>query len=298
MSLRIAPAAALPQTPLALLRAEWRDVARAVWQEVRADNLTLVAAGVGFYALLAIFPAVAAVVALYGLVAAPETVREHLSLVSTILPTEAYQLLAEQVHALTTQAGTSLGFGFVIGLGLSLWSGSRAVLALMTAINIAYERQEQRGALLLNLLAAALTLAAIMVMLGAMALLGGLPAAVEARDAPAWVGWSILLLRWPPLGGIVLMALAVLYRFGAYRPGAPFEWLTPGAVLAMAFWLAASAGFSIYVANFGRYNETFGSLGAGVILLLWFYFSAFTVCVGAEINAEVDARLARYAKPA
>jgi membrane protein len=289
--------AALPETGktttrtfFRVLREDWRAVARAVWREIREDNLSLVAAGIGFYALLAIFPAVGAIVALYGLLADRATIGEHLSFIRGFLPRDAYQLLADQVRELTSGEGVTLGFGFLVGVAISMWSASRAVIALITAMNIAYEEAEERSFIFINLMALAFTLAAVIVMLGAMALLGGLPALLETLAWPSWVETLILLLRWPPLGALVLIALALLYRYGPSRPHAHVEWLTPGALLAMVFWLVASIGFSLYVTNFGKYNETFGSLAGGIILLLWFYVCAYAVCVGAEINAEIEFR--------
>lgn len=275
----------------AVLRDDWRGVARAVWKETREDNLSLVSAGVSFYAMLAIFPAIGAVVALYGLVADAATIGEHLSFMRSVLPRDAYQLLADQVRELTSKEDTKLGFGFAAALALSLWSASRAAIALVTAMNIAYEEAEERSFIAVNAMALLFTIGAVAVTLGAMAILGGLPAIVEKMHLPDWMAWLILLLRWPPLAAVVLIGLALVYRFGPSRTGARLEWLTPGAVLAMALWLIASGGFSIYVTNFGKYNETFGSLAAGIILLLWFYVSAYVVCIGAEINAEIDYRL-------
>jgi membrane protein len=269
---------------------DWRAVARAVWREMREDNLSLVAAGIGFYSLLAIFPAVGAIVALYGLMADRATIGEHLSFIRGFLPRDAYQLLADQVRELTSGEDVKLGFGFLVGVVISMWSASRAVIALITAMNIAYEEAEERNFVVINLMAVAFTLAAVIVMLGAMALLGGLPALLESLAWPSWLKTLVLLLRWPPLGALVLISLALLYRYGPSRPHAHVEWLTPGALLAMLFWLVASVGFSLYVANFGKYNETFGSLAGGIILLLWFYVCAYAVCLGAEINAEIEFR--------
>ena len=273
-----------------LLRKDWRNIIRSVWKEIKEDNLSLVAAGVGFYALLAIFPAIGAIVSLYGLVADPETIREHLGFVRSVLPRDAYRLLADQVRELTSGEDVKLGIGFAVGVALSLWSASRALIALVTALNIAYEEEEGRGLIRVNLIAVAFTLGAVLVMLAAMAILGGLPAAVEKLGLPGWLSWLVLLLRWPPLAVVVLVGLALLYRFGPNRPQARMQWVTPGAVLAMIFWLIAAVGFSAYVSNFGKYNETFGSLAGGIILLLWFYVTAYAVCVGAEINAELEFR--------
>ncbi|MGE4062916.1 MAG: YihY/virulence factor BrkB family protein [Rhodospirillaceae bacterium] len=278
------------RSPVQVLREDWRKILRSLWRELKEDNLSLVSAGVGFYALLAIFPAIGAIVALYGLIADRATIVEHLSFIRSVLPRDAYQLLADQVRELTSGEPAELGLGFAVGVIISMWSASRAVIALITAMNIAYEEQEERGFIHLNLIAVGFTLAGLAVMLVAMAVLGGLPAVVEQMELPAWLAASVLLLRWPPLGVLVLMGLALLYRYGPSRANAKLEWLSPGAIFAMLLWLLASAGFSLYVTNFGKYNETFGSLAAGIILLLWFYVSAYAVCIGAEINAEIEYR--------
>lgn len=265
-------------------------MAHAVWKEIRQDNLALVSAGVGFYSLLAIFPAVGAIVALYGIIADRQMVGEHLSFMRSILPGEAYQLIADQVRALTAEKAAELGFGFAIGVIISLWSASRAVIALITAMNIAYEENEKRGFVTLNIIALAFTFTALVVMLAAMLILGGLPAIVEGLHLPRWAASMILLLRWPPLAALVLIGLALLFRYGPSRAHARFEWLSPGAIVAMLLWLVASGGFSVYVTNFGKYNETFGSLAGGIILLLWFFVTAYAVCIGAELNAEIEYR--------
>jgi membrane protein len=278
------------RTPLEVLREDWHKVLRSLWKEIKEDNLALVSAGVGFYSLLAIFPAIGAIVALYGLIADRATIGEHLSFIRSVLPRDAYQLLADQVRELTSGEPAELGFGFVVGVLISMWSASRAIIALTTALNIAYEEDEERGFVTINLLALGFTLAGLAVMLAAMLILGGLPAVVEQMDLPDWQASLILLLRWPPLAILALIGLAFLYRYGPSRADAKLQWLSPGAIFAMLAWILASAGFSLYVTNFGKYNETFGSLAAGVILLFWFYVSAYAVCIGAEINAEIEYR--------
>jgi membrane protein len=278
-------------TPLSVLRAQWRDVAVAVWKEVSRDNLSLVAAGVGFYAMLAIFPAIAAIVALYGLVADPAIIQEHLSFISAFLPSDAFKILSDQVTELSAQEPAKLGFGFIGALAVSMWSASRAIIAMVAAMNIAYEEEEKRNFLKLNLTALAFTVAAVFVMLLSILLIGALPALVESFGIPEPISTALLLLRWPPLAIFLLAGIALVYRFAPSRRKAKIQWITPGAVLAVGFWLIASAGFSLYASHFGKYNETFGSLGGGIVLLMWFYLSAFAVCVGAELNAELEYRV-------
>jgi membrane protein len=288
-----APDANPPETPspLDLLCQHPGSIARAVWKELDEDNLSLIAAGVAFYAFLAIFPAVAAMVALYGLAAEPQTIREHLAFLRAVLPSAAYQLLLDQIRALLTQENVKLGFSFAVGLLFSLWSASRGIVALMSAMNVAYEEQERRGTIRINVLALAFTLAAIVAALAAIVIVGGLPALLKGTGLPNGLITTILLVRWPLFVALLFAGLVAVYRYGPSRTKPRLTWIAPGAVLALLASVLSTAGFSIYVANWGKYNQTFGSLAAGVILLLWFYLTAYSVCVGAELNAELEYRV-------
>jgi len=255
--------------------------------------LSLIAAGVAFYAFLAIFPAVAAIVALYGLAADPQTIREHLAFLRAVLPAEAYQLLLDQVRQLLSQENVKLGFSFAIGLLFSLWSASRGVVAIMAAMNVAYEQKESRGTIELNLLALGFTLAALAVALVAIVVVGGLPAIVKGIGVTDPLADVILSIRWPAFVALVFAGLIAVYRYGPSRKKQQFLWIAPGAIFALLASILSTAAFSIYVAHWGSYNRTFGSLAAGVILLLWFYLTAYSVCVGAELNAELELRSRR-----
>jgi membrane protein len=281
------------ETPLDVLRKHPGEVARSVWNELSEDNLSLIAAGVAYYIFLAIFPAIASIVALYGLAAEPQTIREHLAFMRAVLPAEAYQLLLDQVRQLLTQENVKLGFGFAVGLLFSMWSASRGVTSLMTAMNVAYEEQEKRGTIRINIIAVVFTICAIVTMLLTIIVIGGFSAVLKRLGLSDTLITIILLVRWPVLAIILLAGLAAIYRYGPSRTKPRFQWITPGAVFALIAWLLSSVLFSLYVENFGKYNQTFGSLAAGVILLLWLYLAAYSVCVGAELNAELEYRVQR-----
>jgi membrane protein len=285
-----APAAV---SPLDLLRQEFGQIARTVWNKLDEDNLSLIAAGVAFYAFLAVFPAVAAIVALYGFSADPHTIREHLAFLRAVLPAAAYQLLIDQIRQLLTQENVKLGFSFAIGLLFSVWSASRGVVAIMTAMNVAYDDHEERGAIRLNLVALGFTVAATFTALAAIIVVGGLPEILHSTGIPNAVAEIVLLIRWPVFIGFVFAGLIAIYRYGPSRTKPRFLWIAPGATFALLASALSTAAFSLYVAHWGSYNQTFGSLAAGVILLLWFYLTAYSVCVGAELNAELELRSRR-----
>ena len=186
--------------------------------------------------------------------------------------------------------GLSLGLGF--SLLAALWSANKGMKALITALNIVYDEDERRRFLRLNLFALALTL--FMVILGVIAI--GAVVAVPillsflglGSVAEALMQW----LRWPLLAAVLLFALAVIYRYGPSRRRARWKWVSWGAVIAVLLWLVASGLFSFYVANFGAYNATYGSIGAVIIMLMWLFISAFVILLGAQVNAEMERQTA------
>lgn len=275
-------------SPLAVPRRGWRDVLWRVWGEMSDDNLSLISAGVAFYAFLAVFPAVGALVMIYGLAADPQVVVKQLGLFSGVIPASAYSLLLDQLKELASQEDATLSLGVLFSLALTLWSATKGFKALMVAMNVVYEEDEKRGFIHLNLLAVALTLGGIIFVIVALTALGLIPVAVEFLGLGEPISTILLLARWPLLLIGLMAALAILYRYGPSRRSARIKWISPGAVVAAVLWLIASIGFSIYAANFGNYNETFGSLGAVVVLLFWFYISAYVVCIGGELNSELE----------
>jgi len=273
--------------PLAISRVGWRDVLLRTKRELSRDNASLVAAGVAFYGLLAAFPAIAGVVSLYGIVADPASAAQFFG-GAPALPQEARTILAEQAARVAATPSSALGLGLAGALLLAIYSASKAVSALLTALNIAYEEQEKRGFVRLTLLAFGLTAALILFVVFALLLIVGVPAVVAALALPKWMEVVAHLLPWPILAAAAITGLSVLYRMGPSREPAAWLWVRPGAVVATVLWLLGSMGFSFYVANFGSYNETYGSVGAIVVMLMWLWVSAYVVILGAELNAEIE----------
>src|SRR5690606_6626334 len=271
-----------------LSRPAWRDVLRRVRAETSEDNLSLVAAGAAFYALLAVFPALAALVAVYGLFTDPATVGEQLEAVSDILPGEARNLITAQLERIASAGGTALSVGAAVSFLIALWSASKGVKSLMTALNIVYGEKERRGFLKLNALALLLTLVVLGFVVVALVAVAVLPAVVGMLNLPPLIEGLARWLRWPLLGAVAVGILSVLYRYAPARARAGWRSVVYGAAAATALWLVGSALFSLYVSNFGRYNETFGSVAAPVVLMLWFYLSAYFVLLGGELNAELE----------
>jgi membrane protein len=269
----------------------WLDIVKRTQKEVKTDNVTLTAAGVAFYSMLAIFPALIAVVTIYGLVAEPADVQRQVSSFAENMPPGAGDLLTDQLDRIVRTRQRSLSIALVISLAAALWSASAGIQALIKGLNIAYDEQETRGFVKLRGLALLLTIGGIVVVLGAIALIAVLPAVLSRMGLGRAGELAISIGRWPALVVLVAVALAVLYRLGPDRANPRFRWVSWGAVAAVVLWVAISAGFSYYVSNFGKYGQTYGSLGAVIVLLLW--LSALAALIGAELDAEIERQTAR-----
>lgn len=271
----------------------WRDIALRTWEQIGHDNVGLVAAGVAFYGLLGVFPAIAALVSVYGLIADPAEVQRQFEAASAVMPAEVQAILGEQMGKVAGSGTGALSVAAAGSLLLALWSASKGAKAFMTAMNIAYGEEERRGILKVNLVALALT--AFVVLLGVVALMAVvvMPVLLGLLDFGGATRWLVSLSTWGLIVLVFVVTLAMLYRFAPSREGAKWRWVTPGSLAAVALWLAASIAFSIYVRNFGSYNETYGSLGAVVGMMMWFWLSAFIVIMGAELNAEAERQTRR-----
>jgi membrane protein len=268
--------------------AGWSDVMWRAWQEISDANLFLVAGGVTYALLLALFPGLAALVSIYGLVLNPGQVEAQVGSLSGVLPEQSRQLLSDQLHSLVSASSGALGLSAGVALLLALWSASRGMSGLITALNIAYEEKETRGFFKLNALAIGLTLGLLIGGLVVIALMAVLPAAIALIGLGGTTKWLLLGLEWPLLVAVVLTGLAILYRYAPDRDMAQWRWVSPGAISATCLWLVGSIAFTIYVANFNSYDKTYGSLGGVVILLTWLYLSSFIVLLGAAINAQSE----------
>ncbi len=266
----------------------WLDIAKRVKNRIKQDRLSIVAAGVAFYGLLAVFPGLVAVVGLYGLLVEPAQVEQHVSALSGFLPSQAADLLRSQLHGLTGTDRGALGFGAIAGLVLALWSASSAVRTLMEALNVAYHEEESRGVVRFYGTALILTFGGVMAILVAIALVVGLPAVLKMLGLSGVLELALSLVRWPVLALLAMVGFAVVYRYGPSRNTPRWRWMSWGAAIAVALWIVGSALFSIYVTRFGNYNETYGAAGAVVILLMWFLLSSYAILIGAEINGESE----------
>ncbi len=266
----------------------WKDVLWRVFGDLSSHRILAVAAGVTFYALLAIFPAVAAMVSLYGLFADPATITGQLNTVASFLPGGAVDIIGEQVKRIAAKGGGSLSFGFVSGLVIALWSANAGMKAMFDALNVVYDETEKRSFVRLNALSLAFTLGAIAALLLAIGAVVVLPVVLNLVSFAPAIGWTLNLARWPLMLVLVAAGFAVLYRFGPSRDRAQWRWITIGSAFAAVAWLLGSALFSWYVSSFGNYNATYGSLGAAIGFMTWIWISTIIVLIGGELNAESE----------
>jgi membrane protein len=280
-------------TPSEIPARGWKDILVRVYREIGDDRVVAIAAGVTFYVLLAIFPAIAAFVAIYGLFADPQTVASHLDKAAGFLPGGAVEIVGDQVKRVSEQGNRTLGLASLLGLAVSLWSANAGIKALVDALNIVYDENEKRGFIKLNLVSLTFTISIIAFMLLALAAIVILPVVLEYVGLGAAIEIGIKLLRWPLLLVVIGVGIACLYRYGPSRDKPQWRWITWGSAFAAVTWLVASLLFSWYAANFGSYNKTYGSLGAAIGFMTWIWLSTIVILVGAEIDAEMEHQTAK-----
>jgi membrane protein len=278
------------ETPTEIPAKGWKDIAFRVKDEIASDHVSLIAAGVAFYALLALFPAITSLVAIAGLVLEPAQVVEQMRGLTGIMPQEVSDLIIGQATEVAGSREGGLGLAAVLGIALALYSASKGMASLIEGLNVAYDEDETRGFFALKLRTLALTLALILGVILAISLLALLPAALQFIDLGVVTEWIVMALGWILMFGVAVTGLAVLFRYGPSRDNPEWVWLSPGAVIGVLVWAVASAAFGLYVANFGSYNESFGSLAGAIVLLMWLWISAFIVLFAAELNAEMEAQ--------
>ena len=266
----------------------WKDVLFRVKQEVKDDELPFLAGGVAFFALIALVPALIAVVSLFGLVADPGEVQRQVADTLAGAPAEVRDLAETQLESITQSSDTGLGIGLAVGIALALWSASAGMANLISALNRVYDEQETRKFVRKRGLALLLTLGAVAAVTVAFVVVAVVPAAVADSSLGTAARWTVSILRWPALAIGFILGLAVLYRLAPDREDAGWRWLTPGALVATLLFIAGSLLFSLYTASFASYNETYGALGAVVITMLWLQLTAFAILIGAEVNAELE----------
>ena len=274
--------------PKQIPTAGWRDIFMRVVQNIGRDNTSLVAAGIGLNALLAVFPALAVLVSVYGMFASPADVATDLGPFLSILPGDASKLLSDQLQTLTTPKNHTLGFGALVATIVALWNSRQGMSALMTATNIAYNQREQRGFLRQTALSIGFSVGAMFIFL--VMLLVGVAVPLLLQRAPIGQGVTvaILVFRWVLLWSFAVLGFSLAYRYAPDRQPPKWRWVTWGSAIAATVWILGSLGFAAYVQNFGSYGKTYGALGGVIVLLMWFYLMGFTIVLGAEINAEME----------
>jgi len=271
----------------------WKQILKRAWAENKADNMPIIGGGVAFFGFLAIFPALIALISIYGLVASPQSVAKQVEGFSAQLPSSAAELIKTQLTSIVDNSGSALSIGLVVSILAALWSASGGVGNLITAVNIAYDEVETRNFVKLKLTSLALTLGAILFVIVTVGLLAVVPAVIQAL--PLGVVGTILaqIARWVLLLAVFAGSLAILYRIAPDRDAPRFRWVSLGAVVVTVIWAVVSLGFALYVNKFGSYDKTYGTIAGVIVLMLWLYLTCYLVLLGAEINAEAEHQTAR-----
>jgi membrane protein len=266
----------------------WKQIVKRAWAENKADNMPIIGGGVAFFGFLSIFPALIALISLYGLVASPETVARQVEELSAQLPDSAAELIGEQLTAIVNNSGSALSVSLVVSILAALWSASGGMGNLITAVNLAYDEVEARNFVKLKLLSLGLTLASMVFVLVTFGLVAVVPAVIEAL--PLGIVGTVLaqVARWVLLLAVFAGSLAVLYRVAPDRDAPRLRWVSLGAVVVTVLWAIVSIGFSLYVNNFGSYDKTYGAIAGVIVLMLWLYLTCYLVLLGAEINSEAE----------
>jgi len=268
------------------------DILLRVWENIGEDRVILVAAGVTFYCLLATFPAIAALVAIYGFFSDPSSISSEVDKISGVMPGGALDIIRTQMNQVASQGPSKLGVAFVIGFLVSLWSANAGIKSIFDALNLVYDEPEKRGLIRLNLVSLAFTVAAILFILVAIACIAALPA-VASSQLQGTAALIAQIIRWPILFVVVAVGIALVYRYGPSRAEPQWRWITWGSAFAAVAWIAVSIAFSWYAANFGSYNKTYGSLAAIVVFMTWLWLSIAVILIGAEIDAEMEQQTAQ-----
>jgi membrane protein len=279
------------------LALRWKDILLRVYQGISDDRILANAAGVTYYALLALFPGTAALVSIYGLFADPNTIVGHVDTIAWLAPGGAIDVVRDQLMHLSAQGSTTLGISFLVSLAISLWSANSGIKALFDALNVAFGEKEKRSFIKLNALTLTFTMGTIGFLLIALGSVVALPVIINYVSLAKVTGLFLKIARWPILFVLVASGLTLIYRYGPSRSEPRWQWITWGSAFAAIVWLAASALFSWYAANFGSFNKTYGSLGAIIGFMTWLWLSIIVVLVGARLNAEIERRTALEASP-
>ncbi len=274
------------------------DYLMSLQEKVTGDYIGLIAAGISFYFLLAAFPAIGALISLYGLVSDPHDITEQLSYFHRFLPGEAFNILNAQAEKVASSNEGILSLGIVIGLLVTIYSASKGVQALIKGLNIAFSLRERRNILALGFTGYVLTFAMMFYFLMSLSLVAGVPLVLKYFFFSEFLLQLFDTARWPVLFFAGIVGLEILYFFGPCHQEPRWRWVSWGSFIATMFWLCSSILFSTFVSQMGNYNETYGSLGAVIVLMLWFWISAGMIIFGAEVNAVLSAHRKKWAEKA
>lgn len=276
------------ETPTEIPAKGWWQISKRIFRQVGTDHVQLISAGVAFYAFLALIPALSATVSLYGLLMTPAEVQSQLNQLVALMPQQAHKLLRGILESMAEKEQQTLGISLFVSVLLSLWSANKGTTALIEGMNIVYNERDTRNFFKRKLLTYTFTLIGFIGFGLCMLLIVGISAFVDRLGLPPLLATLITFLRWPILAAIFMLALALVCKYAPYRRSPEFRWVTVGSVCATLIWLLVSYAFSVYVDNFGGYDETYGSLAAVVLCLLWLFLTSSVLLVGVEINAEME----------
>jgi len=277
------------RTPAEIPAPGWWAVLKRTQKEATRDNVSVIAAGVAFYAFLAFVPLLGSIVLIYGLVAEPASVVSHMRAMTTMMPADAAKIIGEQLMTVTQTASSKKGLGLLIALLLSIYGAMRGATSIVTALNVVYNVEEDRGFIKTTLISAVMTVGAIFAFL--LAILGvsvlGFVEHLLPFSSP-FVHTLLKILFWIVAAAAISLLIALIYRYAPNRPTAKWRWISPGSIIATLLWIVATVGFGFYVSSFGSYNATYGSLGAVVVFLTWLYLTAYILLMGGELNSELE----------
>ncbi|MBR1157387.1 YihY/virulence factor BrkB family protein [Bradyrhizobium sp. JYMT SZCCT0428] len=266
----------------------WKEILWRTYQQINEDRLLAIAAGVVFYALLALFPGITALVSSYALFADAATVNAHLEMLSGMLPPGTFSVVQDQVGRVLAKGEVTLGAAFLFSFALALWSANGGTKAIIDALNVVYDEKEERGFFKLNAVSLAFTLGGLVGILAAIGLVIAAPIVLASFGLGSVSELLLKYARWPALAVLILLGLAVLYRYGPSRKTPKWKWISVGSAVATVTWLIGSGLLSYYLSNYGNYDATYGSLGAAIGLLIWMWMSTIVILLGAELNSEIE----------
>jgi membrane protein len=281
------------EKPTQIPKKGWKDIALRVKDRLKKDHVSIISAGIAYYFFLATFPAITAALSIYGLLMGPAEVAQQIGQLANVLPEQAHQLISNILEKQSEKSESSLGWSLVLSAVISLWIVNNGSKAVFQGVNIAYNEKDERGFFKLTAVTLLFTIAGIVIGFISIAMVVAFPALIDKIGLPSTLETIIQFLRWPILALIVMFALAALYKVAPHRKSPEFKWTSYGAIIATALWLGGSLLFGLYVNNFGRFDQTYGSFAAVIFLILWFFLTGFVILFGAEINAEMEHQTSR-----